>query len=66
MFIKTGLQAQTPAILNSYAITLVNSAAELPMALVHFEGRGTNFKSLTNTMLNGQIEVPKENYSTSI
>jgi hypothetical protein len=55
MFIKTGLQAQTPAIFNSYAVTLESSVVELPLALVHFEGTGTNFKSLTNRLLNGQI-----------
>jgi hypothetical protein len=38
MFIKTGLQAQTPAIFNSYAVTLESSVVELQSALVHFEG----------------------------
>ncbi|MDC1540140.1 hypothetical protein N8480_05700 [Flavobacteriaceae bacterium] len=55
MFIKTGLQAQTPAIFNSYAVTLESSVVELQSALVHFEGTNTNFKNPTNRLLNGQI-----------
>ena len=50
---QTYLQAQTPTALDVYAATLVSTTAAPQSALVHFEATGTDFNSLSYSIVAG-------------
>ena len=50
---QANLQAQNPAVQDVYAATLVSTTTAPQSAVVHFEGTGTTFNSLTYSFVEG-------------
>ena len=50
---QANLQAQNPAVQDVYAATLVSTTTAPQSAVVHFEGTGTTFNSLTYNVVDG-------------